>query len=108
MKAIHPSANISVVTELLLHRFPDLPLSEDMIRWSCYAGSIPIAEASLTKDSHAYTGSFGDEKGPPMVFEMQSEKQYDFISYLLSYGAEHFYTMVDKRHYCCCCDSLSW
>ncbi|BCR84642.1 ankyrin repeat domain-containing protein [Aspergillus chevalieri] len=90
VKAIYPNANLSVVTELLHRQFPDLPLSEDMIRWSCYTGSIPIAEAILAKDPQAYTGSFDDESGTPMVLAVQSRKSYEFLSYLLSHGADPF------------------
>ena len=90
VKAIYPNANLSVVTELLHRRFPDLPLSEDMIRWSCYTGSIPIAEAILAKDPQAYTSSFDDESGTPLVLAVQSRKSYEFISCLLSHGADPF------------------
>lgn len=40
VNAIYPNANLSVVIEPLHWQFPRLPLSEDMVRWSCYAGSI--------------------------------------------------------------------
>lgn len=90
VKAIYPNANVSVVTELLHQQFPHLPLSEDMIRWSCYTGSIPIAEAILAKDPQAYTGSFDNENGTPMVLAVQSRKSYEFLSYLLAHGADPF------------------
>lgn len=90
VKASYPNANLSIVTELLHQQFPHLPLSEDMIRWSCYTGSTPIAEAILAKDPQAYTGSFDDESGTPMVLAVQSQKSYEFLSYLLSHGADPF------------------
>lgn len=89
-KAIYSNANVSVVTELLNRKFPHLPLSEDIIRSSCFAGSIPIAEAILTKDPQAYTGSFDDENGTPMVLAVQSQKSYEFLSYLLAHDADPF------------------
>ena len=89
-KAIYPNANVSVVRELLCRQFPHLPVSEDIIRLSCYADSIPIAEAILSKDPQAYTGSFDDENGTPMVLAVQSRSSYEFLSYLLTHGADPF------------------
>lgn len=67
MKEIYSNANLAVVTELLHRQFSNVPLSESIIRWSCYTGSNPIAEAICAKDDQAYTGSLNDESGIPMV-----------------------------------------
>lgn len=71
VKAMYPHANLAVVTELLHRQFPNIPLSGDIIRWSCYTGSILIAEAICAEDPQAYTGSFNDGSGTPMVIAIQ-------------------------------------
>lgn len=71
----------------LLSISPNIPLGEDIIRWSIYAGSVPMLSDLLAKDPSILNMDF-DMRGTPLAIAAMSKQPLSFLTFLLSSGAD--------------------
>ena len=75
------------IIQYLLSISPNIPVNEDVIRWSIYAGSVPMLSDLLAKDPSILNMDF-DMRGTPLAVAVMSKQPLLFLTFLLSSGAD--------------------
>ena len=79
--------NHAHIARYLLSISPNIPVNEDVIRWSIYAGSVPLLSDLLAKDPSILNMDF-DMRGTPLAVAVMSKQPLSFLNFLLCSGAD--------------------
>ncbi|PGH06799.1 hypothetical protein AJ79_06441 [Helicocarpus griseus UAMH5409] len=86
LTAATASNNVGLV-RYLLSLYPDIHLAETPVRKATYLGSIQLFDAFYQRDPSVVSMIF-EKQGPPLSVALMSSRPLEFISYLLSHGAD--------------------
>ncbi|KAM0331883.1 hypothetical protein ACHAPQ_005903 [Fusarium lateritium] len=75
------------VVDLLLSKYPSVPLNEQVIRGAINTGSIPTITVLLARDPSVTTMPF-DHYGSPLIVACMGRQKYEYLEYLLEAGAD--------------------
>jgi ankyrin repeat protein len=81
------SKSLVPTLELLLRKFPSIPLHEDTIRASIYTGCVDTFAALMEKDQTIATTQF-DHRGTPLTVACMSQQPVEYLRFLLEAGAD--------------------